>query len=127
MLTLLLITLLSFQGPVMEEPQPAFPGGEAALKQFLQQHVQYPATTIAKKEEGYVVVKFTVDVQGNVTNPVIIDGYRHQYALEKEALGVVRKMPGWIPAKRFKKVVAVDFFYPIRNDNSTRTYHGAKT
>lgn len=116
MLALLLITLLSFQEPgisILEEPQPAFPGGETALKQFLQQHVQYPATAIAKKEEGYVVVKFTVDVQGNVTNPVIINGYRHQYALEKEALRIVRKMPRWIPAKRFKKVLAVDFYLPI--------------
>ncbi|SFW60322.1 TonB family protein [Chitinophaga sancti] len=116
MLTLLVITLLSFQQvgvPMLEEPQPAFPGGELALKQFLQQHVHYPQAAINKKEEGYVVVRFTVDVQGNVKHPHIIPGYRHQYLLEKEALRVVRKMPKWIPAKRFKKLVAVDFYLPI--------------
>ncbi|RFM32068.1 energy transducer TonB [Chitinophaga silvisoli] len=114
MLTFLLITLLSFQGPLLEEaPRPEFPGGEPALRQFLLKNVLYPKAAIAKKEEGYVVVKFTIDVQGNVTKPVVISGYRHQYLLEKEALRVVRKMPKWIPARRFKKVVAVDFYLPV--------------
>lgn len=114
MLTFLLITLLSFQGPLLEEePRPEFPGGEPALRQFLLENVQYPSAAKAKKEEGYVVVKFTVDVQGNVTKPEIISGYRHQYLLEKEALRVVRKMPKWIPARRFKKVAAVDCYLPV--------------
>lgn len=114
MLTFLLITLLSFQGPLLEEaPRPEFPGGEPALRQFLLKNVLYPKAAIAKKEEGYVVVKFTIDVQGNVTKPVVISGYRHQYLLEKEALRVVRKMPKWIPAKLFKKAVAVDYYLPV--------------
>jgi TonB family protein len=114
MLTILLITILSFQGPLSEEePMPEFPGGTPALRQFLLENVRYPQAALTKKEEGYVVVKFTVDIQGNVTKPVVISGYRHQYLLEKEALRVLRKMPKWIPARRFKKLVAVDYYLPV--------------
>ena len=54
------------------EHNPEFPGGNAALMQFLINNVQYPAEAQDNKVGGRIIVQFVVDKEGNITDPKVI-------------------------------------------------------
>ncbi len=73
-----------------------FPGGTEKLIKFIKKNVQYP---IAAKEEnisGSVKVSFTIDENGSIKNPVIVQGLGSGF--DEEAIRVISKMPKWKPA-----------------------------
>ena len=79
-------------------------GGEDALSEFLYTHLTYPSNARSKHIEGTIMVVFTVEKDGSVSN-VGTDG-KGNSELALEAVRVVKLSSGnWIPGKMKKKQV----------------------
>ena len=94
------------------ETTPLYPGGETALREFIENHIDYPDNAINNAIEGTVKVHFAVDEQGKIFSPVIISR-KLGYGLEEEALRVVKQMPKWTPGQVKGKNVKTGFTLPI--------------
>lgn len=96
---------------VVAEKMPSFPGGDAALLQFLGKNIKYPTMSQETGTQGRVIVQFIVDKDGTITNPVVVksvDAY-----LDKEALRVINTMPKWTPGKQRNQPVRVKYTLPV--------------
>jgi periplasmic protein TonB len=91
---------------------PSFPGGEKALDNFVQDHVQYPQDAADNNIESRVVVNFVVDKNGKIIEPTVISN-KAGYGLDDEALRVVKEMPPWNPGKVKGKKVKTRMELPI--------------
>ncbi len=94
------------------EEQPGFPGGEAALMEFLGKNITYPPMARESGIQGTVFVTFVVEPDGSVTNVKILRGIGG--GCDEEAIRVVKNMPKWKPGKQRGKPVRVQFNLPIR-------------
>jgi protein TonB len=94
------------------EVDPAFPGGEAAMVQFIQKNVVYPELSREMGEQGTVYVQFVVNSDGSIQDVVVLKGVSDQ--LNKEAVRVVKKMPNWSPGEQAGKKVRVRYQIPIK-------------
>ncbi len=93
------------------ETLPQFPGGEAALMQFLADNVRYPEAAMKANRQGCVVVRFVVSSTGKVTDAEVV---RSQGAeLDAEALRVVNSMPDFTPGTVGGKAVSCNYTIPI--------------
>lgn len=93
------------------EKMPSFPGGDAAMLEYLRENVQYPAEAIADNAEGYVLVQFVVMADGSIGETKVLRG-KHP-ALDAEAIRVVKSMPRFTPGYVDGKPVNVWFTLPI--------------
>ena len=75
------------------EMLPTYPGGEAALAEFIKKNIKYPAKAIKKGIQGDVGVRFTVELTGELTNIEIVHSV--DPLLDAEAIRVVKQMPKW--------------------------------
>lgn len=102
------------EGPdnYMPEVQAKFPGGEAALLQFINKNIKYPEIAKEMKLQGTVVLRFMIGVDGLVSNVKIEKSLSRE--CDQAAAAVVRKLPRFIPAKEYGRPVAVWFRLPIR-------------
>ncbi len=91
------------------EQMPAFPGGDAALAQFLSRHLRFPASACVS---GVVYVSFVISRDGAVTDVKILKGIE-EYC-DAEAVRVVSKMPNWNPGRQNGRSVSVRYAIPIR-------------
>ena len=96
---------------IVEVPA-TYPGGEAALLQFVSENLVYPAIAQEQELQGTVVLRFKVDVDGSVS------AVKVEKSLSKEcdqaAAAVVRKLHRFVPAKQQGHPVPVWFRLPIR-------------
>ena len=120
---------------VVEEPA-QYPGGQAALMQYLAQNIRYPKISAENGVQGRVIVQFVIEKDGSLSNFKIVkdakpvsDGItvnaqgttaegndipKEAYgALNIEALRVLRGMPNWIPAKQQGEAVRMKYTLPI--------------
>ena len=120
---------------VVEEPA-QYPGGQAALMQYLAQNIRYPKISAENGVQGRVLVQFVIEKDGSLSNFKVVkdakpvsDGItvnaqgttaegndipKEAYgALNIEALRVLREMPNWIPAKQRGEVVRLKYTLPI--------------
>lgn len=108
--------------PVVKKPEPEkifeaveqqaqFPGGQSALMKWLGNNIKYPELAQQNNVEGRVTVKFTVEKDGSISNPVIAKGVDKD--LDKEAIRVVKKMPKWQPGKNNGVAVRSYFYLPV--------------
>ena len=79
------------------ENMPDFPGGQAALMQYLAKNIKYPTIAQKNKEQGRVILVVRS-----------VDPY-----LDKEALRVINTMPKWKPGMQRGKPVRVKFTVPV--------------
>ncbi|MBO5428100.1 MAG: energy transducer TonB [Prevotella sp.] len=93
------------------EQMPAFPGGPAALMQYLHSHVKYPAVAEENGISGRVTVQFVVERDGSVTDVRTMKSV--DPSLDREAERVVKSMPKWIPGKQNGSPVRVKYFVPV--------------
>lgn len=98
------------------EVVPHFPGGEKALRAFLEKNLQYPAEAIRMKKEGTVFVQFLIDSSGVLSGYSTIKWRYLGFGLEEEALRVVKLMPDWEwPMETYgQKRTLILFNLPIR-------------
>lgn len=93
------------------EQMPEYPGGQAALFEFISKNVKYPDDAVKKKVEGKVFVTFVVDTDGKITDVSLM---RKVFpSLDAEAVRVISAMPNWIPGKQKGQVVRVKYTVPI--------------
>lgn len=93
------------------ENAPEFPGGTAALMQFLGKNIKYPTIAQENGTQGRVIVQFVVNRDGTIVDPKVVksvDPY-----LDKEALRVILSMPKWKPGMQRGKAVRVKFTVPV--------------
>ncbi len=95
----------------MVEQKPSFPGGEAAMYQWLSNNIVYPPAASEEGIQGRVVVEFVVDKDGSITYARVVRT-RHP-ALDKEALRVIKAMPNWIPGRNNGQPVKVTYTLPV--------------
>jgi TonB family protein len=87
-------------------------GGQDGLKKLIKENIKYPEAAFWDKIGGEVVVKFTVDEIGNVTDVEIDKGVRKD--LDDEAMRVIRLLNGWEPGMQNEKKVKVVYKMAIR-------------
>ena len=93
------------------EQMPEYPGGQAALFEYLSKNIKYPADAEKKKVEGKVFVTFVVDTDGKITEVSLL---RKVFpSLDAEAIRVISAMPNWIPGKQKGQAVRVKYTVPI--------------
>lgn len=120
---------------VVEEPA-QYPGGQAALMQYLAQNIRYPKISAEHGVQGRILVQFVIEKDGSLSNFKVVkdakpvsDGIavnaqgttaegndipQEAYgALNIEALRVLRGMPNWIPAKQRGLEVRMRYTLPI--------------
>jgi TonB family protein len=93
------------------EQMPEFPGGDAAMKNYLQANIKYPELAKESGIQGKVFCNFVVDKEGNVTNVKVLRGIG--YGCDQEALRVIKAMPTWTPGKQNGRNVNVHYNLPV--------------
>ena len=120
---------------VTEEPA-QYPGGQAALMQYVAQNIRYPKISAENGVQGRVLVQFVIEKDGSLSNFKVVkdakpvsDGItvnaqgttaegndipkEANGALNIEALRVLRGMPNWTPAKQRGQVVRMRYTLPV--------------
>ncbi|MBZ9630506.1 TonB family protein [Salegentibacter sp. LM13S] len=88
----------------------SFPGGKEKLQAFLKKNINMPQ----EQKRGVsvrVVLRFTINPEGDLSEIQIIEGAPHRY--NAEAVRVLTQMPQWSPTQHFGKSVATRYSLPI--------------
>ena len=93
------------------EQMPQFPGGPAALMQFLSSNVKYPKEAFEQGIQGRVIANFVVEKDGSITEARIVRSIHP--SLDAEALRVIGSMPNWMPGMQNGEAVRVKYTVPI--------------
>ena len=93
------------------EQNPEFPGGEAALMNYIKKNLKYPACAAENGIQGRVTLSFTVEKDGSIANIEVMRSPADE--LSKEAIRVVNSMPKWKPGKQRGKAVRVKYVLPV--------------
>ena len=93
------------------EQMPKFPGGDAALFQFLSTNIKYPPIAEENGVQGSVIVTFVVERDGSISD-IRLAQPKHPL-LNAEAVRVISKMPRWTPGKQNGKAVRVKYTVPV--------------
>ena len=93
------------------EDQPEFPGGTAALLDYLRKNIKYPAICRENNIQGRVLVTFIVNKDGAIVEPEVVKSVHPQ--LDREALRVISSMPNWKPGSQRGKPVRVKYTVPV--------------
>ncbi len=89
--------------------QAPYPGYD--LAKYFSKNIKYPTSAISGKEEGKVLVKFTIYEDGSVHEVEIEESVSD--AIDKEALRLISAMPNWHPGTQNGKNVKVRFTQSI--------------
>ena len=94
------------------EQKAAYPGGDAALLQYVNSKIQYPAMAVEQEIQGRVIVRFVVELDGRIGKVEVLRG-KHEL-LDKEAVRVVKSIPGkFTPAKQNGEPVRYWYTIPV--------------
>lgn len=94
------------------EVPPAFPGGEAALINYLAKNIKYPPISKEKEVAGRSHIRFIIDAQGCIYDVKPTDANKVS-ALDIEVMKAITMMPAWRPGTNKGKKVAVQYFLPV--------------
>jgi periplasmic protein TonB len=98
-------------GNVVLDVNPSYPGGEAALKQFLETHLQYPEDALSAGIEGRLRIAFQINEKGELSAVRIIN--KIGGGCEEEAKRVLKLMPKWIPGIYNGKPISSEWEIPM--------------
>jgi protein TonB len=96
---------------VVVEEQPEYPGGNAAMMQFLSDNIRYPVIAQENGIQGRVICNFVVERDGSITDVQVVRGV--DPSLDREAVRVIQQMPRWKPGKQRGQPVRVRFTLPV--------------
>ncbi|MBQ9636400.1 MAG: energy transducer TonB [Prevotella sp.] len=123
----------------MVDEKPQFPGGDAAMRQYISQHVRYPKTAVENGVDGTVIVEFVVEADGSITDVnalepsssvgksnIVVSSYRQENAhttassraegtraLQDSSEELIRGMPPFEPGRQQGKAVRTKLTLPI--------------
>lgn len=93
------------------EIYPQFPGGDAALFEWLRKHLKYPQKCQEMGIKGTVITRFVLEKDGSIGEIEIVQSPHPD--LSQEAVRVIKAMPKWTPAMVDGKPVRARFNLPI--------------
>lgn len=94
------------------EERPSFQGGDAnAFSKWVAQHLEYPEIAKENGVSGRVLLQFTVNADGSVSNVKVVRGI--DASLDKEAIRVVSSSPKWTPGRQRDRAVKVSYTFPV--------------
>ena len=93
------------------DKMPSFPGGNAALMNYLSQNIKYPIIAEKNGVQGRVLVEYVVGKDGYVSDVRVAKSV--DPSLDKEAIRVVKGMPKWIPGEIDGEAVTVRYTLPV--------------
>ena len=96
---------------VVVEQMPSFPGGDSALLKYLLANVKYPVPALKAQKQGRVMVRFTVEKDGAISDVKVARSVTP--SLDAEAVRVVKAMPKWTPGKQDGQLVRVRYNVPV--------------
>lgn len=96
---------------IIVEQMPEYPGGEAALKEYIKDNIRYPAQAKEEFIEGKVFVSFVILPNGKVDDVKVIEGIGG--GCDEEAVRVISEMPNWSPGYKEGVAVKVEHTVPI--------------
>jgi len=96
----------------LADKMPEFPGGEEALRNYINNSIQYPEYAIENEIMGRVFVSFVVSKTGEVANCKVVRGVDE--SIDIEALRVINSLPSWKPAVKNGEFVNVRYTVPIK-------------
>lgn len=95
----------------MENP-PQYPGGMQKFYDFIGATLRYPPMAADNNIEGAVLVSFTIEKDGTLTEPKV--DRKLGYGTDEEALRVLRMSKRWNPGMQNGKPVRVKYNIPIK-------------
>lgn len=90
---------------------PSFPGGSAAMMQFIAKNLRYPKAAQEAGVQGRVTLQFTVGQDGTLSDIKVLRSVSAE--IDAEAVRVVRSMPRWTPAKANGKPISARYMVPV--------------
>ena len=96
---------------VVVERMPSFPGGDSALLKYLFENVKYPMSALKAQKQGRVMVCFTVEKDGAISNVKVSRSVTP--SLDAEAVRAIKSMPKWSPGKQGGEFVRVKYNVPV--------------
>ena len=94
------------------EEKPKFNGGDAnEVTKWVNKQLQYPDVAKENGVQGRVMLQFTVNTDGSVSNVKVVRGV--DPSLDKEAVRVVSMSPKWTPGKQRDRKVKVTYTFPV--------------
>lgn len=94
------------------EEKPKFRGGDAnAFSSWVAKNLNYPEVAKENGVQGRVMLQFTVNPDGSVSNVKVLRGV--DPSLDKEAVRVVSSSPKWTPGKQRDRAVKVTYTFPV--------------
>ena len=97
---------------VYAEQMPEFiAGGEAGLRQYIAEHIEYPELAQENDIQGTVYIRFVVTKTGTIGDVQVVRGV--DPLLDEEAVRVVKSLPKFKPGMQGGRPVPVWFSVPI--------------
>ena len=93
------------------EEMPQFPGGTAALLEWLENNMQYPDSCRKNSIQGRVLVTFAVETDSTLSDIRIVKSVNPD--LDREAIRLVQSMPKWKPGTLRGQPVRAQMTVPI--------------
>ena len=93
------------------ETQPTFPGGDAALSEWVASNLKYPAISQEEGTQGRVIVGFVIEPDGSITNIEVVESV--DTYLDRAATQLVSKMPKWNPGTVSGRPVRTSYRIPV--------------
>ncbi|AKQ44658.1 hypothetical protein TH63_01875 [Rufibacter radiotolerans] len=94
------------------EKMPEFPGGMAAMMQYLKENTVYSEEAKAAKVAGTAVASFIVTSTGKVREVTLLK--KLHPSIDQELIKALQNMPLWSPGMQNGKAVNVKFTVPFR-------------
>jgi protein TonB len=94
------------------EFRPEFPGGDAALMNYLAKNIRYTRWAAERGIEGWVGISFVIETDGSITDIQLDRSLDSD--LDGIALKAVKNMPEWKPGMHHGKYVRYRYRLPVR-------------
>ena len=102
------------QSKIARKPNeiPSFNGtGFDGIAKYIKTNLKYPEKAFKNNIQGKVVIAFTINKDGHVTDAKVDKSINEE--LDNEALRIINTMPDWTPDYDFNRPVSVRFVIPI--------------
>ena len=96
----------------VKDSGPEFIGGNEAFSKFISENISYPVIALENGIQGHVVVQFTVEKDGSLSDIVVLKPVDN--ALDKEAVRVIGLSSGrWKPGIKDGRITKAQMTYPV--------------
>ncbi len=95
------------------EIMPKFSSGTADIDNFISKNIKYPYSAREFGIQGKVIIKFTINKDGSISDPYVWNKNSVNERLQIEALRMINIMPKWKPALYDGSPIEILYTLPI--------------